>query len=106
MLGKYHFELLYYNLDHTTSSYYGYTYNGYVKIPSPDDGNTILMTYPDSSHFTRFQTSDSSFTGGGGCGLQTTYSAWGNYAHDTLKFTDYSEHCSPNEYIQTIAVKY
>jgi hypothetical protein len=97
MLGNYHFYI--YNLGSNTIKY-----NGTITVPNPDNGNSIIMTYPDSGRTTVFNTSDSSFSGGHGCGLSSTYEIFGNYFHDTINITDYSFNCSL--YTTTIGIKY
>jgi hypothetical protein len=107
MLGNYHFKLTRTNSNHPSGPFDTTLYNG--EIVAGPDGNSILITYPDSAHQTKFNTSDSSFFGGVSCPMGQQYSALGNYSRDTLRMSDYAPDnsgCPGDSYAALIGVRY
>ena len=95
LLGNYHFVY-----DSTT------LYNGTIKISNPDDGNSVIITYPQGGN-TVFSTSDSSlYSYSTNCPMGQP-GILGNYRHDTLYIYDYYDCGSQfGRTIYTFAVKY
>jgi hypothetical protein len=101
ILGNYHFFY-----DSTT------WYNGAITISNPDQGNGVNITYPNNITIASFTTTDSTLTstqtGGPHYGAPVM---GGNYRHDTIFITDYSNVYSNLQYgngriIYSIGVKY